>query len=138
MIELDPRSRQTIYEQVVDKLRMLIVAGVIAPDEKLPSVRDLSKQLTVNPNTAQKAFSELERQGYIYTTAGVGTFASNPADIIPDEKLIVTSRLRLADDVREIRGLTGSARRTEKIVLETLVHIERGFSKASKKEKGER
>jgi GntR family transcriptional regulator len=138
MIEIDPKSRQSIYEQVVDKLRALIAAGVIAPDEKLPSVRDLSKQLTVNPNTVQKAFSELERQGYIYTTAGVGSFASDPADIIPDKKLIISARLRLTDDVREIRSLTGSEQRTEKIVLETLAHIERGFNRASKKQKGKR
>jgi len=137
MIEIEPKSRQTIYEQVVDKLRMRISSGVIEPDEKLPSVRDLSKSLTVNPNTVQKAFSELERQGYIYTMTGVGTFASNPAEIVPDEKMIASSRLRLTDDLREIRSLTGNADRTKDIILEVLSHIESGFDRAAGKLKGE-
>jgi GntR family transcriptional regulator len=137
MIELDPKSRQSIYEQVVDKLRMRIASGVILPDEKLPSVRDLSKRLTVNPNTVQKAFSELERQGYIYTMVGVGSFASDPAEIIPDEKMIASSKLRLTDDIREIRSLTGSAEMTKNLITEVLTHIESGFDRAAGKVKGE-
>jgi GntR family transcriptional regulator len=133
MIEIDPKNRRSICEQVVDRLRVMIAAGLIAPDEKLPSVRELSKQLTVNPNTVQKAFSELERQGYVYTTVGVGSFASNPKDIIPDERLIAASRIKLSDDIREIRSLTGSAEKTKGIVLDILTHVEGSFGRTPDK-----
>jgi GntR family transcriptional regulator len=136
MIELDPKSRLTIYEQVVDKVRMLISSGVIAPNEKLLSVRDMSKQLTINPNTVQKAFRELERQGYVYTVSGVGSFAADPADIRPDEKLIAAARLKLADEVRELRSLTGSAAKTRAIVLDVVAHIESSFGAAAAGAKG--
>ncbi|WP_411345295.1 GntR family transcriptional regulator [Paenibacillus sp. WLX1005] len=76
MFELDIRSRKPIYEQLMDKIKELIVYGVLKPDEQLPSVRSLSTQLTVNPNTIQKAYRELEREGYIYSQAGKGSFVS--------------------------------------------------------------
>jgi GntR family transcriptional regulator len=131
MIEIDPKSRRSICEQVVDRLRVMIASGIIAPNEKLPSVREMSKQLTVNPNTVQKAFSELERQSYIYTVSGVGSFAADPADIVPDEKLIAASRHKLGDDIRDIRSLTRSADATKTIVLEMLGHIEYSFGRIS-------
>lgn len=68
------KSRKSIYEQVVDNFKELIVGMVLSPDEKLPSVRELSRTLTVNPNTIQKAYRELEHQGYIYTVSGRGSF----------------------------------------------------------------
>ena len=55
MFQLDLKSRKSIYEQVVDNVKELIMAGVLSKEEKLPSVRELSKILTVNPNTIQKA-----------------------------------------------------------------------------------
>jgi GntR family transcriptional regulator len=136
MIELDPKSRLSIYEQVVDKVRMLIASGVIAPNEKLQSVRDMSKLLTINPNTVQKAFRELEHQGYIYTVSGVGSFAADPADIRPDEKLIAAARLKLADEIRELRSLTGSAVQTRDIVMDIVAHIENSFGNAAAGAKG--
>lgn len=72
MFELDVRSRKAIYEQLVDKVKEMIVYGILKPDEQLPSVRALSTQLTVNPNTIQKAYRELEREGYIYSLKGKG------------------------------------------------------------------
>ncbi len=74
MLQLDLKSRKSIYEQVMDQLKEQIMTGQMATGEKLPSVRELSKSITVNPNTVQKAYRELERQGYVYTTSGVGTF----------------------------------------------------------------
>ncbi len=76
MFQLDVKSRKSIYEQVVDNLKELIVSGVLKENDKLPSVRELSGQLTVNPNTVQKAYRELERQGYVYTSSGLGTFVA--------------------------------------------------------------
>ena len=65
MFELDLRSRKSIYEQITDNLKELIMTGKMPFGTKLPSVRELSKQISVNPNTVQKAYRELERQGYI-------------------------------------------------------------------------
>lgn len=82
MFELDVRSRKPIYEQLMDRIRSLIVSRALAPDEQLPSVRVLSSQLTVNPNTIQKAYRELEREGYIYSVPGKGSFIS-PLEELP-------------------------------------------------------
>ena len=79
MLQLDLKSRKSIYEQVMDQLKEQIMTGQMATGEKLPSVRELSKSITVNPNTVQKAYRELERQGYVYTTSGVGTFVADTA-----------------------------------------------------------
>lgn len=76
MFELDVRSRKPIYEQLTDKVKELIMHGILQTDEQLPSVRALSSQLTVNPNTIQKAYRELEREGYIYSQAGKGSFVA--------------------------------------------------------------
>lgn len=74
MFELDLRSRAPIYEQLVDKIIELIISNVLKPDEQLPSVRVLSSELTINPNTIQKAYRELEYRGYIYSVPGKGSF----------------------------------------------------------------
>ena len=79
MFELDTRSRKPIYEQLVDKLKELIINEVLKPDEQLPSVRTLAGQLTINPNTIQKAYRELENQGFIYSQKGKGSFV-NPSN----------------------------------------------------------
>ncbi|SER98763.1 GntR family transcriptional regulator [Gracilibacillus ureilyticus] len=76
MFELDLRSRRPIYEQLVDKLKQLIINDVLKQDEQLPSVRTLAQQLSINPNTIQKAYRELEAQGYIYSVKGKGSFVS--------------------------------------------------------------
>lgn len=84
MFELDIRSRIPIYEQLVDKLIELIVSGALKADEQLPSVRTLAAQLTINPNTIQKAYRELEIQGFIYSVKGKGSFV-NPSTYISNE-----------------------------------------------------
>jgi GntR family transcriptional regulator len=71
----------------VDKFKELIISEVLKVDEKLPSVRTLSKQLTINPNTIQKAYRELERQGYIYSIKGKGSFVMSSAQTTNSEKL---------------------------------------------------
>lgn len=74
MFELDLRSREPIYEQLVEKIKELIINRVLKPDEQLPAVRTLASELTVNPNTIQKAYRELEARGYIYSVPGKGSF----------------------------------------------------------------
>ena len=76
MIILDVKDRRAIYEQVIDKLSHLMLMGILKPEEKLPSVRTLATELSINPNTIQRAYIELEREGYIYSVKGVGSFVS--------------------------------------------------------------
>jgi len=102
VFEIDLKNRKTIYEQVIDNIRELIILGVIKPDQKLPSVRELSKSLTINPNTVQKAFTELERLGYIYSVAGVGTFARQQEKTEPDKALLDSAMNRISEDIREL------------------------------------
>ena len=74
MLTLNYRDSRPIYEQIKDGLRRMIVTGAMAQDEKLPSVRALATQLSINPNTIQRAYNELEAEGYIYSVAGKGSF----------------------------------------------------------------
>ena len=76
MISLDYRDGRPLYQQVKDSLRRMMLTGLLEPDEKLPSVRSLATQLAINPNTIQRAYAELEAEGYIYSVAGRGSFVS--------------------------------------------------------------
>lgn len=76
MIILDYKDRRPIYEQVSEKFKELMFCGVISENESMPSVRSLAMDLSINPNTIQRAYAELERQGYIYTVKGKGSFAA--------------------------------------------------------------
>ncbi len=67
-------------------MKEMIIHDVLKPNEQLPSVRLLAKQLTINPNTIQKAYRELEREGYIYSIPGKGSFVANKKEAIYDEK----------------------------------------------------
>ncbi len=77
MIVLDYRDRRPLYEQVTEKLEELMFTGVLPPDSRLPSVRSMATELSINPNTIQRAYAELERQGYIYSIQGKGSFVSD-------------------------------------------------------------
>lgn len=76
MIILDYKDARPIYEQVVDKFQKLILTGALEPNTKMPSVRSLAVELSINPNTIQRAYSELEREGFIYTVKGRGNFVA--------------------------------------------------------------
>ena len=123
MFELDLKGRKSIYEQIVDNFKEQILLGLIVADEQLSSVRELSKSLTVNPNTIQKAYHELERQGYIYTIAGKGTFASPKENIGPDERIIADVKASLFDDVKELFYLFPDEDDVKKIVNDTIEEI---------------
>lgn len=90
MIWIDYTDATPIYEQIVSKYKNLIVRGALPADEKMPSVRTLAMDLSINPNTIQKAYAELERQGFIYTVKGRGNFVaanSNLKDVKKAELL---------------------------------------------------
>lgn len=80
MILLDYRDKRPIYEQVVDKLERLIIGGALEPNDKMPSVRGLAMDISVNPNTIQRAYAQLEQEGYIYTVSGRGSFVAHESE----------------------------------------------------------
>ena len=126
MFQLDLKSRKSIYEQIIDNIKELIMIGILKEEEKLPSVRELSKILTVNPNTIQKAYRELEHQGYVYTVSGLGCFVSPSQDHKIDHELIEATIKKLKSTLMELRylGLTNEE------ILEILKELseERGDS----------
>ena len=80
MITLNYRDSRPIYEQIKEGIRHLIIEGAIPHDEKLPSVRELASSLSINPNTIQRAYRELEQEGIIYSVPGRGSFAGMSDD----------------------------------------------------------
>lgn len=81
MITIDLQNRQAIYEQIVERFETLIVNGILEPDSQMPSVRSLAVELSINPNTIQKAYGVLEQEGYIYPVKGRGNFVSGNEDL---------------------------------------------------------
>lgn len=95
LITIDPYSRAPIYEQVFRRISELIMVGDLKNGDKLPSVRNLARELGVNPNTVQKAYAELERSKIIYTVSGKGNFVG--------EEEVVSRQVseRLLENLRE-------------------------------------
>lgn len=89
MFIIKPTSRLPIFEQLKAQILEFISLGVLSPNDKLPSVRSLATELSINPNTVAKAYQELELQGYVYTVPGKGCFVgdNNLDDQIKQVKL---------------------------------------------------
>lgn len=79
MFLIDPLSRQPVYEQIIQQVERFVLSGVISPGSQLPSVRGLSVSLSINPNTIQKAYNDLERRGILCTVPGKGCFVTQQA-----------------------------------------------------------
>ena len=99
MILLDYKDRRPIYEQVVSKFEELMLLGAMKENEPLPSVRSLAMELSINPNTIQRAYVELERQGYIYTVKGKGSFVAD--NTVMKEKRKKEVLLQVSDMIDE-------------------------------------
>ncbi|MBR4719583.1 MAG: GntR family transcriptional regulator [Lachnospiraceae bacterium] len=104
MILIDYKDSRPIYEQIFDKLRLLILNGALKADEKMPSVRTMAMELSINPNTIQRSYSELERQGYIYTVKGRGNFVSDIGKLREEYRKEIFNRL---DEVCASAGNAG-------------------------------
>lgn len=94
MITLRQRDSRPIYEQIMEEYRRQIVSGAIKPDERLPSVRELSVALSINLNTIQRAYRELEVGGYIYSIPGKGSFAAARENVEQGRRTALLSQLR--------------------------------------------
>ena len=108
MITINYRDPRPIYEQIQTELRRLMLTGVLPPGSRLPSVRELAGQLAINPNTIQRAYRELEADGYILSVAGKGSFvAEGSAGLIREEQLrLVEENLAKAVDRARTAGLS--------------------------------
>lgn len=93
MILLDYKDRRPIYEQVIEKFQQMILCGALQAGEPMPSVRSLAMELSLNPNTIQRAYQELERKGYIYTVKGKGSFVSDTQDAAQSKRREVQEEL---------------------------------------------
>ena len=103
MIVIDYQSRKPIYEQLVERFQTLILKGVFPQDAQLPSVRSLAVELSINPNTIQKAYAVLEQQGYIYPVKGKGNFVAECTVLVETKKEAVRSAMKqLVKEGKEI------------------------------------
>jgi GntR family transcriptional regulator len=103
MIIIDYKDRRPIYEQIVQRLEELILKGILEPGTQLPSVRNLAMELSINPNTIQKAYMELERRRFIYSVKGKGSFIAENDNLINIKKEEVLRKLsKVVRDAREI------------------------------------
>lgn len=115
MYKLDHTSGKPIYEQIRDNLKKLIIDGVLKPDEKILSVRELAVEMTINPNTIQKAYKDLENEGYIYSVRAKGFFVA-PKDNVKNTDSLFK---QLRETVNELYYLGV----TEKEVLSEIFDI---------------
>lgn len=123
MIQLNYRDTRPFYQQIKDNVRQLVVSGALKKDEKLPSVRDMAASLAINPNTIQRAYRELESEGYIYTLSGKGTFVAEvdhsnqfrQQELLPQFDKIMSELLYLSMPVNDLtnRILSLSGRRIQ-------------------------
>lgn len=122
MIILDYKDRRPIYEQVAEKLEELMLLGILGENEPLPSVRSLAMELSINPNTIQRAYAELERQGYIYTVKGKGSFVAENSvmkekrkkDLLIQVSEVIDEAIRLGISGEEIKIWWRSSTRRRK------------------------
>lgn len=86
MIVIDYHDKRPIYEQIIDRFQILILNGALEPDTQLPSVRSLAVELSINANTIQRAYSELEHRGLIYSVKCRGNFVSAQKHVVKEQQ----------------------------------------------------
>lgn len=106
MLTVNFSSRTPVYQQLYDDVITLVSLGVLKSDTKLPPVRILATELGINPNTVQKAYKMLEKDGYIYSTVGRGSFVSNKLDQNQAEKIQAKNDLKESIDKAYKKGIT--------------------------------
>lgn len=125
MFQIDVMSRTPVYEQLVEQVEKFILTGILSEGDKIPSVRSLSMELSVNPNTIQKAFSELDRRGLINSVPGKGCFVSEKA--LKALQVLRRGNLKdLSDQIREL-ALAGISKE------EVISCVEKVFDEEAKK-----
>lgn len=104
MIFIDYKDRRPVYEQIVERYQELVVSGILQPDTALPSVRSQAMELSINPNTIQRAYAEMERRGIIYSVKGRGSFIAPTEAIVEKRKQeILQEMAELATEARKLK-----------------------------------
>lgn len=116
MIQLNLRDSRPIYEQIKDSFIKLILCKAMKPDEKMPSVRSLATTLQINPNTIQRAYNDLESEGYIYSVAGKGSFVNDLAG--KDVEHIKEIKVKIKSLITELRNLGVSENEINDLIKE--------------------
>ena len=112
MFQINIFNRKPIYEQLIDQTERLILTGILTEEEQLPSVRSLSVELFVNPNTIQKAYAELDRRGLTYVIPGRGNFVSAQAK----EKIRQMKLSQMGAFAMSVRELAMAGIRKEEVI----------------------
>lgn len=112
MFRIDGMSRTPVYEQIIEQIEKMVSLGIISPGDQLPSVRSLSIELSVNPNTIQKAYSELDTRGIVHSVPGKGCFVSERAA----DFIAMAGRRKIGELTEEIRSLALSGVTKEEIL----------------------
>lgn len=108
MIAINYRDPRPIYEQIQSELRRLMLTGALPPGSRLPSVRELAGQLAINPNTIQRAYRELESDGYILSVAGKGSFVAQVDKLAEQQKKQAVEAFQAATQRLRALGLSGA------------------------------
>lgn len=106
MIVIDYRDKRPLYEQVAEKLAQLIICGALESNAKLPSVRSLAMDLSINPNTIQRAYMQLEQDGYIYTVVGRGNYVTDAHEWQKGYRSLATKELQEALQKAKASGIS--------------------------------
>lgn len=106
LISINPTDTRPIYRQIMDEIRRAIVLDLVLTDEPLPSVRQLSTELRINPNTVQQAYRELERDGVVYVRRGRGTFVARAGSRADERRALMLKAARGALREAYRHGLT--------------------------------
>lgn len=116
MIILDYQDRRPLYEQVTEKFRTLILRGILKPGDRMPSVRQLAMDLSINPNTIHRAYMVLEQEGLIYPVKGKGNFVAdtekikkkNKEEFVKEMKEVVNKGLDMGMEEEELLYIVSS------------------------------
>ncbi|MBD5495166.1 MAG: GntR family transcriptional regulator [Lachnospiraceae bacterium] len=117
MIIIDYKDTRPIYEQITEKFKTLILKGVLQPDEQMPSVRSLAMELSINPNTIQKAYAQLEWEGYIYPVKGRGNFVAGTEKLLEERKKSCIEKILMLSEEAAEYGIS-----REEIISEIMRH----------------
>ena len=119
-IYIDNRSGHPIYDQIYSQLKSQILSGELAADQALPSIRGLAKDLRISVITTKRAYDELEKEGFLYTVAGKGSFvAPKNLELIREENL-----KKIEEHLLEIRGLAAACGLTGEDLVQMLRVLE--------------
>ncbi|NLB88467.1 MAG: GntR family transcriptional regulator [Syntrophomonadaceae bacterium] len=114
--KIDFHSGVPAYQQIIDKIKELIISGNLQADDPLPSIRELAKELNVNPNTVARSYRDLETEGYIYSRPGVGSFIS-----AQNEQTIKNKALSLIKEELYATLLTAQKYNLNKATISSLI-----------------